>query len=208
MRSKNLTSATFAGIVLGLALASSASQLAASSTTISRQDADRLQEKIVVIVRNGFQRSALPRRTSVSETEVNAYLRFHAPGQLPVGVSNPTMRILGGGRLQGRAIVDLDVMRRQRSNGGWLDPRSYLSGRVPVIATGVLHTSRGVGRFQLERAEVGGFPVPAALLQELVTYYSRSPEYPRGINVDAPFALPNRIREIELAEGRAVIVQQ
>jgi hypothetical protein len=44
-------------------------------------------------------------------------------------------------------------------------------------------------------------------LQELLTYYSRTPEDPDGINMDAPFELPAQIREIRVAPGAATIVQ-
>jgi len=50
-------------------------------------------------------------------------------------------------------------------------------------------------------------PVPKFLLQQIVSYYSRSPEFPNGINIDDPFALPARIREIQVQRGQAIIVQ-
>ena len=65
----------------------------------------------------------------------------------------------------------------------------------------------GVGRFQLETAEISGVPIPKPLLQELVGYYSRTPENPAGINMDDTFELPARIREIRVAQGIATIVQ-
>jgi hypothetical protein len=76
-----------------------------------------------------------------------------------------------------------------------------------VTATGVLKTSNGIGRFQLESAAVGGIPVPKILLQEIVSYYSRTPDKPSGIGLDDPFALPARIREIQVERGQAIIVQ-
>jgi hypothetical protein len=45
------------------------------------------------------------------------------------------------------------------------------------------------------------------VLQELVTYYSRTPENPEGINMDAPFELPARIREIRVGTGTSTVVQ-
>jgi len=78
---------------------------------------------------------------------------------------------------------------------------------VPVEATGVLLTKAGVGRFALETATVGGVPVPKTLLQELVSYYSRSAEQPNGVSLDTPFRLPARIREIRTAQGQALVLQ-
>src|SRR5260221_352440 len=122
-------------------------------------------------------------------------------------MAGPGVTILGTGRLSGRAVVDLDAVRHARASQSWFDPTNYLTGRLPVAATGRLQTSQGVGRFELESASVGGVPVPKILLQEIVSYYSRTPEKPAGINLDDPFALPARIREIQVERGQAIIVQ-
>ncbi len=52
-----------------------------------------------------------------------------------------------------------------------------------------------------------GSPVPKLILQEIVSYYSRSPERPAGIGLDDAFMLPARIREIQVEVGRAIVVQ-
>ncbi len=94
-------------------------------------------------------------------------------------------------------------MRKQKQRG-WLDPIGYLTGRLPVTAAG--HADRpkdGVGQFQLESAEISGVTVPKSLLQELLSYYSRTPENPAGISMDDPFELPVRIREIQRRRGHA-----
>ena len=107
----------------------------------------------------------------------------------------------------GAAVVDLDAVRRAKASQSWFDPTNYLTGRLPVTATGRLQTRNGIGRFELESASVGGVPVPKMLLQEIVGYYSRTEENPGGINLDDPFALPARIREIQVERGHAIIVQ-
>jgi hypothetical protein len=76
-----------------------------------------------------------------------------------------------------------------------------------VTAIGVLKTSRGVGRFELESAALAGLPVPKFVLQEVVSYYSRTADWPSGINLDDPFMLPARIQDIQVETGRAVVVQ-
>jgi hypothetical protein len=126
---------------------------------------------------------------------------------LPAGVVEPSVTILGTGRVSGRAVVDLDAVRRQKAPTSLLDPMNYLTGRLPVTATGVLKTSNGVGRFELESARVSSIPIPKVLLQEIVSYYSRTPDNPSGISLDDPFALPARIREIQVERGQAIIVQ-
>jgi len=117
------------------------------------------------------------------------------------------VRILGTGRVSGRAVVDLDAVRKQRNSASLLDPASYLTGRLPVTAAGVLTTTNGVGQFALESASVGGVPIPKFLLQEIVSYYSKTADKPAGISLDDPFALPARIREIRVERGQAIIIQ-
>jgi hypothetical protein len=49
--------------------------------------------------------------------------------------------------------------------------------------------------------------LPKPLLQELVTFFSRTPDNPNGFNIDAPFNLPAKIREVVVNRGDAVVVQ-
>jgi hypothetical protein len=176
------------------------------AANVSREQAAAFQKKVEQIVANGEQKSERPRETQVTEGEVNSYLRFSAGDQVPTGVTDPTITIRGAGKLHGYAVVDLDVVRR-KNGGGWFDPRSYLTGRLPVTATGMLETHQGKGKFTLEAATVSGVPIPKSFLQELLSYYSRSGDYPNGINMDDPFELPAAIQRIDVLEGRATIVQ-
>jgi hypothetical protein len=49
--------------------------------------------------------------------------------------------------------------------------------------------------------------VPNSLLQEMVAYYSRTANDPDGIRLDDPFELPANIRQIEVGQGQAVVIQ-
>jgi hypothetical protein len=177
---------------------------------VSKQDAERFETKLTKIVQFGNAKPAAkatpPRTTPVSDTEVNSYLRFKAADQIPVGIVEPELSAMGEGRVSGRAVVDLDAVRKQKQRG-WLDPLAYLGGRMPVTAAGRLITREGKGQFQLESAEIQGVPVPKAVIQELLTHYSRTPENPAGIDMDAPFELPARIKEIRVGSGTSTVVQ-
>jgi hypothetical protein len=181
----------------------------AGQERLTKQDADRFQAKLGRIVVQGKSaplKSAQPRSTPITDAELNSYLRFNAKDQVPVGILEPTLNALGDGRVSGRAVVDLDAVRKQKQRG-WLDPVGYLSGRLPVTAAGRLTTKEGKGQFQLESAEISGVTVPKAVLQELLSFYSKSAESPNGIDMDAPFELPSRIREIRVGTGTATVVQ-
>jgi len=177
----------------------------------SRKDADAAKKKFADILSAGaVPVSKAPkavRRTTVTERELNAYLASDAAPELPAGVVEPSVNILGAGRVSGRAVVDLDAVRQSKPSTGLLDPRTLLRGRLPVTATGVLKTGSGEGRFELESATVGGIPIPKVFLQEIVSFYSKSPEKSSGVSLDEPFVLPAGIREIQLQTGQAVVVQ-
>ena len=194
-------------VVCTVALAAGTAQIRAQDK-FSRQDATRFAAKLAQIEKNSLtpRKSGPARSTQVTDAEVNAYLRYLAGPQIPVGIAEPDLRGAGNGRITGRAIVDLDAVRTQKKRG-WMDPLGYLMGRLPITAAGTLTTSNGVGRFQLESAEISGVTIPKSLLQELLSYYSRTPEDPDGINMDEPFELPSGIQEIRVGQGTAVIVQ-
>jgi hypothetical protein len=166
-----------------------------------------MRQKVATINRLGERPLKERRRTTVTENEVNAYLALETIPDLPKGVVNPVITILAGGRLSGRAVVDLDAVRKENPPRSLLDPKNLLIGRLPITATGVLTTSNGVGRFALESATVGGLPLPKLLLQEILSHYSKTPDKPEGINLDDPFVLPVRIREIQVTRGQAIVVQ-
>jgi hypothetical protein len=194
-------------IVCTLSVAAGAARISAEQT-LSKQDATRFAAKLAQIEKNAQapRKSGAARSTQVTDAELNAYFRYLAGPQIPVGIAEPEIRGVGNGRLTGRAIVDLDAVRTQKKRG-WMDPLGYLMGRLPISASGTLTARNGIGRFQLESAEISGVTIPKSLLQELLSYYSRTPENPGGINMDEPFALPAGIQEIRVGQGTAVIVQ-
>jgi hypothetical protein len=199
-------STTPSRLIVGVALLLGVSLEAGQDRAALRRDADVMKRKMSAIESRpptGSERV----RTTITEQEVNAYLKYDIAEVLPSGVLEPSVTILGPGRVSGRAIVDLDQVRRERNPTSLIDPFYYLTGRVPVAATGVLRTSAGEAHFDLQSADVGGVPVPKLVLQQILTHYSRSPEWPDGISLDGAFALPARIQEIQVDRGQAVVVQ-
>lgn len=189
----------------------------AAQARLTKQDADRFQSKLVRITGfanqpqarasvDGAAVAAASQTTQLTDTEVNAYLQFHLKDQVPAGVVDPSLSALGEGRVRGGAVIDLDAVRKQKQRA-WTDPMSYMTGKLPLTASGLLITQNGVGRFQLETAEISGISIPKSLVQELLSYYSKSPENPSGISMDDPFELPARIKEIRVGKGEAMVVQ-
>ena len=130
---------------------------------LTKQDADRFEQKLGKIVLQGktaaLKKSTQEHATPITDNELNSYFKYNGKAQVPVGVVDPTINAVGDGRVTGRAVVDLDAVRKQKQRG-WLDPLNYLSGRLPVTAAGRLTTKDGSGQFQLESAEISGVTVP------------------------------------------------
>jgi hypothetical protein len=192
-------------LILGVAMLSAAAAL-------SPQQADAFARKVAIISQQGTLttatgRTAVPRRTSLSEAELNSWFQYRATPLLPVGMTEPQITIIGGGKVSGTATVDLDAVAKTKRSGSLIDPWNLLGGRLPVTVSGVLRTQNGQGQFELQQAAISGVPVPKSLLQELVSYYSKTADKPGGVSIDEPFALPAGIRQIEVGQGQAVVVQ-
>jgi hypothetical protein len=196
-------------VVLVLSLAVTAAVATLHGATASRQQADSLARKITLITQRGAQGAApAVRRTEVSEDEINSWFAFRGQQYLPSGVSSPSVTMLGDGTVRGVATVDLEAVGKRRSSGGGaLDIWSYLGGKVPVSVTGTLRARDGRGQFEMKSAEVAGVPVPKALVQELVSVYTSSPDDKKPVSLDSSFELPAKIRSIDVGRGALVVVQ-
>jgi hypothetical protein len=179
----------------------------AAADPVTRRDAARLQAKLDKITKNGVGKRAVAARTAISEAELNSYLRYELGDRIPVGVRDPWVSILGENRLSGRAVVDLSQVAQSKKSGAMLDPWNLLGGSLPLEVDGVLRTKNGVGTFGVQSVSISGVPVPNWMLQEIVSYYSKSSTTPQGVSLEKPFELPAGIREIQLDRGQAIVVQ-
>ena len=198
-------------LFLGLLCVAGSLSLHAAPQELTTREADVMRQKVVAVVVRASTpsakgRPAPPARTAFSEREVNAYLKYDAAADLPTGVKDPRVTLLGDGKVAARALVDLDAVRRSQPRGV-LDPMAYMTGVLEVKATGLLRGVGGKATFVLESATASGIPIPKALLQELISHYSKSPEFPQGISLDKPFDLPAGIRTIEILKGAAAVIQ-
>jgi hypothetical protein len=176
------------------------------------RDAASMKAKLAAIAERGAApkagrtRPAGSTTTRFSDREVNAYFKIHGPEFLPPGLESPQITIGEGGRVSARATVDLDVALKTGERS-LFNPLSWLSGKTEIVAAGVLRGVEGQGTLQVATATLGGVPVPVTVLQELVYYYTRTPENPQGLDLSKPFELPSGIRSIETRTGEATIIQ-
>jgi hypothetical protein len=196
-------------IALSASLALILGVVVVTAAALTPQQADAFARKVAIISQQGTlaPRTLAARRTPVSEAELNSWFTYRARPLLPVGMTDPQITIVGDGRVSGAATVDLDAVARSKRTGSLIDPWNLLGGRLPITVTGMLRTENGQGRFELQQAAVSGVPIPKTVLQELVSYYSRTSDDPGGLDLDEPFALPAGIRQIEVGQGQAVVIQ-
>ena len=182
--------------------------LTAAGQALTQREADSFDKKIGALIQRGAATGAAarPLRTPLTDREVNAYFKFQGAQYLPVGVINPSLQILDNARLSAVATVDLDAVRNSKERG-WTDPFTYMSGQLDIRIVGKVHAAGGKGTIEIESATLSGVPIPHILLQELVSYYSKTPENPNGFSLDQQFNLPQRIQQVDFQRGSAVIVQ-
>ena len=195
-----------AGAVVGIGVATLVAGATQPSDTLTLDDGARLERKLTSILGHADTESPEARLTLLLEPEINAFLKFQGASQLPTGVTEPIVRIGDAGLVSAVAVVDLDLIRQQRSRG-WLDPLQYLGGRLRITASGRVRSGAGVAEIDVQSVTVAGIPVPVQVLHQLVLHYTRTVAHPDGTRLDEPIPLPYRITELQLSPGQAVIVQ-
>ena len=185
-------------LLLSLAIAGT---VVNAADVLTPQLADAFEKKVVLVQKVAGETSAKLRPTSFTQAETNSYLKYKAGDLLPVGLTQPEITMIGAGKVSGKAIVDLDVVRQKQSSGGWFDPTSYLTGKLPVTASGRIVTWDGKGKFELETAEVSGVPIPKSFLAQMVNFFTRTADNPRGSSIDDTFELPANIQRIDVTAG-------
>ncbi len=198
-------------IVVAIALPIAVSAQVESSRLGSKRDSERMQKNLsAMLVRAGSPpakgKAAPPLRTTFTDRELNAWLADDGKTNVPAGLVSPMITFTGPGTLTVQALVDLDAVRKSRERG-WLDPFAYLQGTLVLSMKGSLSGSGGLATFDVASAMLGNVPVPRMLLQELITYYSKSPDVPDGITLAKPFPLPAGVRDLAIQRGSATVVQ-
>jgi len=167
----------------------------------SWSEAELLARKVAeieLLVREG---KPVPKQTIiVQEAQLNSYLNLTLASQLPQGVSNLDFHFAKEG-LSASAIVDIDKLPVKGSLGFW----SFLSGAIPVQATGRLPNADGHANVELDQLLVSGYSMPLSVLAQILAASTRTPANPQGFDLRAPFKLPYAIRSVRFEPGRAVV---
>ena len=195
----------FVGVVCAAVVSLAVIAQASRQPDLEPVDGQRLLDKLAEIA----DRAAAPDPTKqpviIHQREINAYLRFQAVSEFPAGLTDPDIALRNGGAVAVRATVDLSVLRDARPRGAF-DPLRYLSGRLPVTADSVVRTQSSVAHVDVESVTIAGVPMPSSVFAELVRHYSRSEQYPDGVDVTEPFDLPYGMSELRVEHERVVVV--
>jgi hypothetical protein len=203
-----MTSPSAISGTVAIALAALVSIAVAAAQEFTRGEAETMARKLEAIEERGAtpKPPAKPVSTSFTEREVNSFFKFMGPSFMPAGISNTQLGFGADGNVNGRAIIDLNAIRTAEPRG-WLDPLAYVAGSMEVHVAGRLVASDRKGVFQFQSASIGGVPVAKSVVQELLAFYTKSPEHPKGLNLDDPFELPANIRSVQTKVGTATVVQ-
>lgn len=179
-----------------------------ASTGLSLAAAQSLEDKLRVLQTPVPPAARSLRPVTITEAEANSYLKYRSGTFLPPAVHDPELHIASDS-VSGTADVDFGQL-----NQGTPTPQSndwttralagIFTGKQRVAATGKLATGDGQGRVTIESVSIGGVNVPSALVDWLLQNYVAK-RY--KVDLSKPFALPDHVTRIELAQGRALFVR-
>jgi hypothetical protein len=173
----------------------------------TRTEGDSMERKLGIITDRGSLPTDKPGptvKTTFTDRELNAYLQYNGQSRLPVGLREPSITLPAANRFDGRAVVDLDEVRKSKDYGflGLL-----LQGTHELKLSGTFSGSNGKGLVHISKASLDGMEVPQTLVETLVSHFSKSPDLPGGFQLDKPFDLPSRIRTLQVLSGAITVVQ-
>ena len=168
---------------------------------------DQLKERVDRVIANGELDPVPATTTRFSESELNSILNGQIADWIPNGLSEPQVRLLGNDRFSLRVIVDIDEFKRRRKRPQSAGPLNFFSGKLPALVRGELISNDGKGQFKLQSTEVNGIPLPPALALELLSTHTKTRRRPEGFDIQKPFDLPVKIRQLQITPNELVVIQ-
>jgi hypothetical protein len=172
-------------------------------TMLSWEQANSLARKLEDIEKRRMEKRSKPQTVLFTQGEVNSYLNLAYGPKLPKGVSGVDVR-LERDRMTLKGLVNIDRVKG-KVEGGTFSPLSFLSGDVPVEASGRLRGKDGFGQVEWEAVYVSSIRVPISALEQMVRSATKSEKNPEGFDILAPFRLPYSVNRLRLEPGRAFL---
>jgi hypothetical protein len=171
----------------------------------SWEQADSLARKILALEKRRVERSTKKETILVTEAELNSYLTLTYAPRMPKGVTGVSVR-LDQDRIEAQGVVDLEqVGAKPQQEKSRFSLMSLLAPTVPVLLRGKLINQNGFGTLQWEEVRLSSLPLPLTALAQMVATATRSPKYPNGWDIEAPFRLPYAARRVRLEPGRVFL---
>ena len=196
-----------AAALLGGALAVNYGCSSVETKPSSIDQGEILKEKVEQLIANGELDPVPPKTTRFTEAELNTILNGQIADWIPNGLSEPQVRLLGKDRFSLRVIVDIDEFKRRRKRPQSAGPLNFFSGKMPALIRGDLITKDGKGQFKLQSTEINGIPLPRALALDLLSTDTQTRRHPEGFDIEKPFDLPAKIRQLHINTAEIFVIQ-
>jgi len=195
-----------AAIVLAVTLQASASADPVITRKMVTKDlSDSFGRKLEQLEKFEHDSKAKKAPVSVSESELNSYVRFALSEKVPRGLRDVRI-VLQAGRLELRGVANLaefgDLKDKAASGMSLL---GMLGGEMAVEIIADFKSDRGFGQFDVVSAQVGPVPLSPALLADIVTRATTDSSRPSGFDIRAPFRLPYSVKRIRSQPALAII---
>jgi hypothetical protein len=178
----------------------------AVGTRVAPSASETLQSKIQELSIPASEKPKSFRPIVITQEEANAYLRTQGSSFLPPAVENPEIQIHSD-HLSAVAEVDFDKLQqfgKQNNDVGAQVLGTLFKGRQKVSASGKLQTGDGKGQLTVQDLSIGSTSIPDWLTQALLQNYL---EKAYKLDLTKPFALPDHVTRIDLANGQATFVR-
>jgi len=133
------------------------------------------------------------------EEDLNAYIAREMSGQVLRGIEKLNVK-LNKGTFTTSVLVNLDEIELS----GYLQyMKSLMEGPQRLTLEGMLEVDDGVGAYRTENAWLNDIPLPASLVDSLLSTLGRQQEPP--FDPTEPFDAPYGITDLEIEPGKAIL---
>lgn len=189
-------SAPVALLLAALLVQSGGANPAAPKSGLSRDLSDTFGKKLEMLERFEHDPKAKRAPVSLSESELNSYVRFALAEKVPRGLREVRI-VLRENRVELRGLANLsefgDLKEKAASGASFL---SMLGGEMAVEIVADFKSDRGFGQLDLVSAQVGPVPLSPAIVADLVARATVDASRPNGFDIRAPFRLPYSVRKV------------
>jgi hypothetical protein len=178
----------------------------AKATRTTSAGSESLESKILELSIPADETPASYKPIVITQDEANDYLRTQGSSFLPPAVEHPEIEIHAA-HVSAVAEVDFGKLQqfgKQNNDIGAQVLGTLFKGRQKVSASGKLQSGDGKCQLTIQDLSIGSTSIPDWLTQALLQNYL---EKTYKLDLSKPFALPDHVTRIDLADGQATFVR-